>query len=206
MNKTYYPIAAMAVLILLFAAACSAPAPTAAPQQQASAPTLDVQAPTEPPMPAPTTIQPAPQANNGGAQAPICQAASSCQALNAQQVQLECIKKVPYTNVLVPQGTKFETVDNTGLFVCNDTGQVVNGQDVITCRGKPLWSYNLKLTNAACGAGNLQTGTGQCQQGYGYDAAQQCCSPVTSGSAGFAMVTVNMAGCPEINNNNNPNP
>jgi len=106
------------------------------------------------------------------------------------------VKKVPYVNVLVPPGTKYEVLDKSGAFVCDDTGMVVNDKEVLTCRGKVLYSFQLKLTNASCDSGALQTGTGQCQEGYGFDAAQNCCAPVSAGSGGSTTVTINLPGCP----------
>jgi hypothetical protein len=193
MNKKHFLLAAITVLVVILTAACSAPAP-AAPTAAPSVPNTAATNPTAEPL---ATVAPSLQPTTGGnAQAPICQAAATCQALNAEQTPLECVKKVPYTNVLVPPGTQFEVVDKSGSYVCNDSGVAVNGKEVLTCRGTELHSFQLKLTNPSCTGAPLATGTGQCQQGYGYDAAQNCCAPVTGGSGGFAMVTVNLAGCP----------
>src|SRR5512138_3151242 len=61
------------------------------------------------------TLEPAGEITNTtpitvSAQVPICRATASCAALNAEQIMLDCVKKVPYTNVLVPKGTTFEVV------------------------------------------------------------------------------------------------
>ena len=74
--------------------------------------------------------------------------------------------------------------------------RVVDGKTVITCFGKELYRFDLKLTNTACGGASLQTGTGQCQEGYGFDAAQQCCAPVGGDSAGSVVVSVELGACP----------
>ncbi len=132
----------------------------------------------------------------GAKQAPICQASETCAALDAVQIPLSCVKKVPYTNVLVPVGTSFEVLDQSGDFMCLDTGVVVNDKEVLTCHGKELYSFQLRLTNASCTDASLATGTGQCDDGYGYDAGQKCCAPVTSTSAGSTTVTVNLGACP----------
>ena len=132
---------------------------------------------------------------NAAAQAPICDATASCAALDAEQIPLDCVKKVPYTNVLVPKGTTFQVLDTSGSFACVDSGVIVNDKQVITCHGEELYSFQLKLVNAACG-GSLQVGTSQCQEGYGFDAAQQCCSPVNAAGAGTATVSVNLGACP----------
>ena len=102
--------------------------------------------------------------------APVCQSGTACQVPTARQNQIDCVNKMPYTNVLVEPGTSFEVLDKSGDFTCNDSGAVVDGKTVITCFGKELYRFDLKLTNTACGGANLQTGTGQCQDGYGFDA------------------------------------
>lgn len=195
MNKALNSLAAVAVVVVLSTAACTAGAPasaTAAP----GVPTFAGGPTTVPLTTSGSSNQPTATGAAVAPQVPICQAADTCQALDAVQMPLDCVKKVPYTNVLVPLGTKFEVQDQSGAFICDDTGTVVNGKEVVTCHGKELFSFQLKLTNAACNGANLQTDTGQCQQGYGYDAAKNCCSPASGGADGFAMVTVNLGGCP----------
>jgi hypothetical protein len=128
--------------------------------------------------------------------APLCQSANTCTAPTAEQHEIDCVNKIPYTNVLVPQGTTFEVMDKSGDFTCNDSGNVVDGKTVLTCYGKELYSFDLKLTNSACGGSNLATGTGQCASGYGYDSAQQCCAPVGGDSSSSKTITVDLGGCP----------
>jgi len=41
------------------------------------------------------------------------------------------------------------------------------------------------------------TGTGQCPDGYGYDATQVCCAPVNASVGGSTTIKVNMGGCPD---------
>jgi hypothetical protein len=154
--------------------------------------------------PSPTETDAAPVALNAAAntlpaaavQAPICRASQTCAALDAEQIPISCVKKVPYTNVLVPVGTTFEVVDNSADFVCLDTGVVVNDKEVLTCHGKELYSFQLRLTNAACSAAALSGGGGQCEAGYGYDAGQKCCAPVNNGASGSTVVTVSLGACP----------
>jgi hypothetical protein len=128
--------------------------------------------------------------------APICQGGSACQAPSAEQYAIDCVNKIPYTNVLVEPGTAFEVLDTSGDFTCNQTAYSVGGKTVVSCFGRQLYSFDLKLTNTACGGAELQTGTGQCEQGYGYDAAQQCCSPVSSDGGNSTVVRIDLGGCP----------
>lgn len=127
---------------------------------------------------------------------PICQASSACAAADAEQIPLDCVKKVPYTNVLVSPGTSFEVLDKSGAFTCIDSGVLLNGKDVITCHGTQLYSFQLRLTNPSCPIATLPTDTGQCDQGYGYDSARMCCAPVNDGPAGSTTVLVNLGACP----------
>ena len=185
MRKPTYLLLVMTVLMVLFVSACGSPAP--ATQAAPPAEVVPTQAPVEAAAPTVQTF------------APACQAVTSCAAPDVADVAGDknyCVEKIPYQNIAVPPGTTFESLDPAGEFKCEDSGTVVDGKNVITCSGKELTAYELKLTNSACAANALATGTGQCQEGLGYDAAQNCCAPLTDASAGSATITVNMGACP----------
>ena len=191
MRKSPYLLLAMTVFVVLIISACS----PAAPATQAAPPPAEV-VPTQPPAEVVVPTQPAPTAQTF---APACQAIISCAAPNVKDTEAAttyCVEKVPYQNISVPPGTTFESLDPTGEFKCQDSGTVVDGKNILTCSGKELTAYDLKLTNSACGASALATGTGQCQDGQGYDAAQNCCAPLTDASAGSVTIKVNMGACP----------
>jgi hypothetical protein len=195
MKTTTHGAELIACTMLVLATGCSSyvQRPTAS----AGVPTLSV-GPTNADV-APVALRPTLQATPAGAaasQAPLCAAAATCAALDAEQIPLDCVKKVPYTNVLVPKGTTFEVVDKKGNFTCVDSGTVVNGKEVLTCHGQELYAFQLKLNNPACGGQALAVGTGQCQDGFGYDAAGQCCAPASGDSAGETVVTVDLGACP----------
>jgi hypothetical protein len=175
MKKTTFILLAMTVFLVLFASACgsAAPANQAAPAAQAN--------------------QPADQTF-----APACAAATSCDApavKDTEGINTFCVKKVAYQNIALDAGTTFEPLDPKGELKCVDTGTVVDGKEVITCTGKELWTYDLKLTNTACGGANLQAGT-QCAAGQGYDAANNCCAPLTGDTGGSVTIKVNIGACP----------
>ena len=200
MRKTSYLLLAMTVFVVLFASACGG---SAAPATQAAQPSVGVvptQAPAQGVAPtqgaAPTVQQPTAP---GQTFAPACQAATSCAAPDVKDTEAAstfCVEKIPYQNISVMPGTKFESLDPKGELKCQDSGTVVNGKSVITCSGKQLWTYELKLTSSACAANALATGTGKCQDGSGYDAAQNCCAPLTTGGAGSVTIKVNIGSCP----------
>jgi hypothetical protein len=193
MKTQNYILMALILLMALLVTACGPQAaPTAAPlPTQPPPPTVAVEVPTQaPPVEPPTQ-----------AFAPLCQSTTaSCAAPDVQDTEAAetyCVKKIPYTNVLVDPGTTFEVLDTSGDFSCADSGQQVDGKTVLTCTGKELYAFQLKLTNPACSGGSLVTGTGQCQDGFGFDSAQGCCAPISGdAAAGSVTITVNLGGCP----------
>ena len=159
MRNTPYLLFATILLVIILGAACSsAPQPTTAP----SVPQNVVDTPIPQATAAPNI--PSPASSGGGSLAPLCQGNASCLAPTVEEHEVDCVKKIPYTNVSVPPGTTFEVLDKSGNFSCADSGMVVKGKEVLTCHGTQLLSFDLKLTNPACGGASLTTGTGQCQQ------------------------------------------
>jgi hypothetical protein len=196
MKTTKFMFFGLFVLMTLILTACAAPAaPTAAPLPTQPPPTAVVEVPTQEAAP---TEAPEPTQ----AFAPVCQStAASCAAPDVRDTvasETYCVKKIPYTNVVVDAGTTFEVLDKSGDFSCADSGQKTSeGKMILTCTGKELFAFDLKLANPACSASTLVTGTGQCQDGFGFDAAQGCCAPVTSDTdAGSVTIRVNLGGCP----------
>jgi len=195
MKTMKYVLFSLALLLALMLSACGTPAaPTAAPiPTQPPPPTAVVEVPTQEPPPAEAPTQ---------AFAPVCQNTStSCTAPDVQDTiasETYCVKKIPYTNISVEPGTTFEVLDTSGDFSCADSGQKsADGKTILTCTGKELYAFDLKLTNPACTGSTLTTGTGQCQEGFGFDAAQGCCAPVASNAnAGSVTIKVNLGGCP----------
>lgn len=129
--------------------------------------------------------------------APLCASdplASACSAPVAEERDKFCVKKVPYTQIVMPVGTTFEPVDP--LLICVDEG-IRGGMQVITCRSPQInYSYDLKVCNSACSANSaLAVDTGQCSQGYGYSAANSCCWPVPTTDAGCALFKVDIGTC-----------
>ena len=174
--------------------ACGGPAPTAEP-----APV--VEQPQEPaPTPIPPTVAPAEPAEPAQPQyAPFCETApTSCEAPTVELLDNKyCIEKVPYAIMSVPAGTTYESLDPD--MACVD--EMVGDSMRITCHSvtsQELWSYDLKVCNSACSAPALQTGTGQCPEGYGYDPTNMCCSqPAPANAGGCTTYRVDIGACPE---------
>ena len=202
MQRKYALLVAITLLVVVIGVACS-PAgagsvqPANAPANQPAVQEQPTTAPTNPPAVAEQPAAPPPTEEPASRQlAPVCQSSAVCQAASADQYEIGCVDKVPYTNVLVSSNTQYEVVDKTGAFKCSDSGMVVNGKTVLTCYGKELYTFDLKLSGADCGGAALATGTDQCQEGYGYDAAQKCCAPLSGDTSGSSTVEVSLGSCP----------
>jgi hypothetical protein len=188
MKKVNYLLLAITIFVVLFASACGS---TAAPAPQAVQPPAQV---------APAVVAPVEAAATVQTFAPACQAAATCAApVVPDTIALDtfCVEKIPYENISLDPGTTFEVLDPKGELKCRDSGTIVDGKKVITCTSKQLWTYDLKLTNTACSAGALTAGASQCQAGLGYDAAQNCCAPLTGAGDGSVIIKVNMGACPD---------
>lgn len=194
MKKTKTIFLAMTVLLALWVSACGG---SAAPATQAAVPPVVESAPTQAPVVESAPVQEQPLATVQSF-APACQAAASCAAPAVTDTVASdryCVEKIPYQNILVDDGVTFEVLDPANL-ICSDNGTMVDGKHVVECHGTEAWSSQVKFSNTACSAAGLQTGTGQCQEGLGYDAANNCCAPLSAGDAGSITITVNMGECP----------
>lgn len=193
MKTTSDFLSGIAIGLAITIAACVAqPASKISPESTKTSPsTVQVKVPTQ---------QLSPSKPPTRAFAPFCQnSGSSCAApdvRNVDALDTYCVKKIPYINILVDPGTTFEVLDRSGNYACADSGQKVDGKTVLTCTGKELFSFNLKLTNPKCSDGDLVTGTGQCQDGFGFDATRACCAAIAGSGAGSVTIEVNMGACP----------
>ena len=185
-------------LTAIFLTACGGAAP-AEPAPVVEQPPVVEEPPTAEPAP-PEPTQPPPPEPTQPQYAPLCQAApAACDVPTVEMLDNKyCIDKVPYAIMAMPAGTTYESLDPD--MVCVDQMHS-DGNLRVTCHsvsGKQLWSYDLKLCNGNCTAPALQMGTGQCQEGYGYDAANQCCAaPAPAGSEGCTTYSVDLGACPD---------
>ena len=190
-------IFALAVVFLLTACGGAAP-PEPAPAIEEPAVVEPVApAPVEPTQPA---VEPAAPQPTEPQYAAFCEAApAGCEAPTVEMLDNAfCVNKWPYAIMSAPAGTTYEPLDER--LNCQD--QMHNdGNMRITCNdteGRQLWSYELKVCNAACSAPALQMETGQCPEGYGYDAANTCCAaPAPSGGDGCVVYQVDIGACPD---------
>ena len=188
---------ALATIFLLTACGGTTP-PEPAPLLEPS-PVVEPATPVESAPVEPTqAVEPAAPEPTQPQYAPFCDAApAGCEAPAIEvRDKAMCIEKVPYVVMSAPEETTFESQDPDMECVEQDGA---NGK-FITCHSvtsKQLWSYDLKVCNGACSAPALQMGTGQCQEGYGYDAANACCAaPAPSGGDGCTIFQVDLGACP----------
>jgi len=137
--------------------------------------------------------------------------ASACMSCAAPAISPEkpanetyCKKKIPYQNFNVEPGTTFEELDPSGVFRCWDSGAFVTLDkprsvdkqrlSVFTCTGEQLQTYDLKITSPSCN--KIEPNPDRCQEGFGYDAKQNCCAPLTGENSGSVTIKVNMGACP----------
>lgn len=147
--------------------------------------------PTLPPPPtativaSPTTVQPA----------PVCSVdpfAGVCTVPSVSGLSKSCIAKIPYTLVGITPGSTFEILDE-GM-TCRDE-KVRGGVQQYSCTGEQLYSYEVKVCNAACAAPSLQTDSARCAEGFGYSAAAGCCWSTSALEAGCVIYKVDIGGC-----------
>ena len=195
MKKIPFLLPPMIVIVVLLGSACGNMPASATQAVQPTAVIIPTLAPAEV-VPAAEAVQPEAAVQ---IYAPACQAMVSCEApelKDTEALNTYCVEKIPYQNISVMPGTKFESLDTSGELKCRDSGTVVDGKNVITRTGKQLWTYELKFSNSACAAPVLTTGASQCQDGLGYDAAQNCCAPLAAADAGSITIKVNIGACP----------
>lgn len=156
--------------------------------------------PTAIPLPtlAPTIASPLETALPASSQqpsAPMCAVdplVTSCAAPAVEQRDKFCVKKYPYVLIAAPPGVTFEPA--TEGLKCTDEG-LRGGDQIISCTGPELLSYNLKICNATCNASLLDTTSGKCAAGYGYSAEGGCCWPVPVNDSGCILFKVDVGTC-----------
>ena len=190
MKRVVVPALLTLILSLLTSSCLTVFVPVGTPTPGPTAIELPTLAPTaslpvEPVQPASTQLQSAPMC----AVDPLV---SSCAAPNVEARDKFCVKKYPYVLVAAPPGVTFEPV-SAGL-KCTDEG-LRGGDQIISCSGDYLTSYNLKICSAACSASLLDTTSGKCPTGYGYAAEGGCCWPVPATDAGCILFKVDIGAC-----------
>ena len=178
-------------LLLVLSACGSGPAPT--PEVVVVKETVVVEVPAAAP-----TSEPAAAAPAAPQYAPMCAAApAGCEPPVIEMGDNSfCNEKQVYAIMSAPGNTSYESTDPA--MKCVDQVHA-DGTLRITCwvPGDQLLAYDMKVCNTDCAAPALDMNSGQCQEGYGYDAANNCCAQASAGGeeAGCTLYTVNIGTC-----------
>jgi hypothetical protein len=193
---------AFVVIATFLLTACGGQAQAAEPAPIVEPPTADEPAPSAPTSTQAEAVEAEPVESVAPTQsqyAPFCEtgAANGCETPAITMIDPKyCVDKVPYVIISVPPGTTYKSSDLD--MECNQEMHN-DGNLRIACHslsGKDSWSYDLELCNGACTAPALQTETGQCPEGYGYDPANSCCAaPAPASSNGCTTFTVDLRVC-----------
>jgi tRNA A-37 threonylcarbamoyl transferase component Bud32 len=122
--------------------------------------------------------------------APACDAGMIIPAPKVEETNKVCVTKIPYTALRIPEGSIFTPLD-PALKCIEETTK--DGFTVISCTGKPLFSFDLKV----CKPPKLsQDELLQCPQNATFNSADQCCAAVPPKEAGCTIFKVDIRGCP----------
>jgi serine/threonine protein kinase len=154
--------------------------PTAIPSQVPTA--IPSQVPTVTPTLIPATSSPVPFA-------PACAAGIVIPTPVIKETNKSCVQKVSYTSISIPEGATFESL-SPELSCAIETTR--NGQNIISCTGKQLFSYNLKVCVPPVVS---SADSGKCDQGTTFESANQCCLPTPSDGAGCTLIKVDLRAC-----------
>ncbi|MCC7117915.1 MAG: protein kinase [Anaerolineales bacterium] len=121
--------------------------------------------------------------------------AAACSANNlpvpeVKETNRACITKIPYTTVRFTAGSTYQMPDPA--LKCEEE-VTQDGFTIITCTGKQLTSYDLKV----CSPPKLTNADlAKCSADATFDSANQCCAAVAPAEAGCVTFAVGIGGCP----------
>ena len=173
---------------LLLLSACTLATETATPPTPAIETVVVVVTATSAPKgtPSPTETE---------APAPLCQVDPDlfCTLPEAEVRDKFCTRKVPYVLLVFPKGTSFEVVDKG--FTCTDEG-IRGGEQMVSCYGPQLYSFDLKVCNAGCIPNGAVLEQGTCEDGFGYDAKNNCCLRLPTTESNCRTIQIDLGACP----------
>ena len=115
-----------------------------------------------------------------------------CELPEAEVRDEFCINKVPYILMVFPKGTSFDVEDEG--FTCTDEG-IRGGEQMVSCYGPQLYSFDLKVCNAACVPNGAVLEQGSCADGYGYDSSNDCCMRLPTTESNCKVIQVDLGAC-----------
>jgi hypothetical protein len=121
--------------------------------------------------------------------AAACTANQSIPVPSVEETNKVCVTKIPYTALRIPEGSTYTPV-NPDLKCIEETTR--DGFTVISCTGKQLFSYDLKVCNTpVLSAADLA----QCSPDSTFNATDQCCAAIAPEEAGCTTFKVDIRAC-----------
>jgi serine/threonine protein kinase len=132
---------------------------------------------------------PAPAVTKSAASPLACAAGIAIPTPAVKETNKACVEKIPYTLISIPEGATFESL-KPGLSCTIE--KTSNGKSIISCTGKQLFSYNLKVCVPPVVS---SADSGKCSQGTTFNSANQCCLAVPPDGAGCTIFKVDIRSC-----------
>lgn len=113
--------------------------------------------------------------------APFCEPGSAnvatptplaCQIPIAEQSALYCSNKVPYSVILINEGSSYEVL--TDKITCSDGGKK-DGKQILTCTGPMALPFEMRVCDPACAIPTFRAVTTRCPENYTFDEFLRCC-------------------------------
>ena len=123
--------------------------------------------------------------------APACAAGVAIPTPAVAETNKVCVKKAPYTSISIPDGATFEPLEPE--FFCNVEATGNDGKTIISCSGKQLFSFQLKVCQPPVIS---SADAGKCSTDGTFDSANQCCVTTPPEGAGCTLFKVDIGGCP----------
>jgi hypothetical protein len=121
--------------------------------------------------------------------APACTAAQIIPVPKVEETNKVCVTKIPYTALRIPEGSTFTPLDPDLKCIEEATK---DGVTVISCTGKQLFSYDLKVCTPSEPS---NTDLAQCSADSTFNTADQCCAAVPPEEAGCTTVKIDIRAC-----------
>lgn len=121
--------------------------------------------------------------------APFCSEDITIPTPNVRETSSTCVRKLPYTNVAIPEGATFEVLHPDGSCKIEATSR---GNHILVCTGTPFLVMDLKV----CMPPELSNDDlNQCSPDATYSSENQCCVAVPPEDAGCTIFEVRLRGC-----------
>ncbi len=145
--------------------------------------------------PGETALVPVPTDGQPSSLLPACTGSQTpgCSQPTFNTTDAFCVDTNSYGLYTLSANTTFEVL--TPGFACISEEANSRGEPRISCTGPVDMEFQVSFCNSAC-SNALET-SNQCQAGFGLNAAEGCCAPISSASNGCVTETLILAACDE---------